>query len=319
MNQRILVIQIPCYNEETALPVTLAALPAQVPGYDAVEVLVIDDGSTDATVSTAEALGVRHIVSHGRNRGLAQAFMTGIEHALKLGTHTIVNIDADNQYMAGDIAKLTAPVAAGLAPVVIGTRPIAAIARFSPAKRMLQRIGSWAVRVLSGTSVEDAPSGFRAIHRDVAQRLVIYSGYTYTIEMIVQLGLKKIPILCVPVRVNEQDLRPSRLMRSNTHYILRSLETMFRLFVLYRPIALFSVIAAIFGAAGVLLASRYLHFMLIGEGGGHVQSLLLAIVLTVSAFSSLLAGFICDSIRVNRMLLEDMRYRMIRQEGASAR
>ncbi len=309
--KRKLIIQIPCFNEEDSLPVTLKALPLSVAGYDTVEVLVIDDGSTDRTVDVARALGVHHIVRHGYNRGLASAFMSGLEASVKLGAHTIVNTDADNQYCADDIEKLVQPILDNSAMVVIGTRPILQIQRFSTVKKFFQRFGSRVVRFISKTNIEDVPSGFRAIHRDVAKRLNIVTKYTYTIEMIIQLGYKNIPMTCVPIRVNPEELRPSRLIRSNLNYIVKSAQTIIHVLILFRPLVFFSSVSAVLMVLSLAMASRYIRYMAMGQGVGYMPALMMAIVLGSAAVMTFLTGLICNSVKVNRMLLEDIRYRLV--------
>lgn len=298
-----LIIQIPCLNEAGTLGIAVAALPRRVEGFDAVEWLVIDDGSTDGTADLARELGVDHVVRHPVNRGLAAAFMTGLHAALRLGADVIVNTDADNQYEAADIPLLTRPILDGQADMVIGARPIDETAHFSWIKKRLQRLGSWAVRKASGTDVQDAPSGFRAIARDTALRLNVFNPYTYTLETIIQAGQSNLRIASVPIRTNE-DLRPSRLVRSISSYVRRSLVTIVRVFVIYRPIFTFLIISALLGIPGLLLGVRYLVFLAVGEGGGHVQSLILAsLLLTLSALA-LLCGLLADLIATNRKLLE---------------
>ena len=302
-----LIIQIPCFNEADTLAVTLAALPRQVPGFDVVEWLVIDDGSSDHTVDVARQHNVDHIVRHTHNQGLARAFMTGLDTALGLGADVIVNTDADNQYCADDIPALTEPILAHRAEIVVGQRPIATIEHFSPLKRLLQRIGSWVVRVASNTAVPDAPSGFRAISRSAAQQLMVFNTYTYTLETIIQAGQKNIAIASVPVRVNA-DLRPSRLVKSIPSYIKRSIVTIIRIFVIYRPFRFFAVIGACLFGLGLLIGFRYLFFFFMGEGRGHVQSLVLAGALLVMGFQTFLVAFLADLLAANRRLLEDVRY-----------
>ncbi|MEM6696670.1 MAG: glycosyltransferase family 2 protein, partial [Pseudomonadota bacterium] len=246
-----LIIQIPCFNEEAQLPETLAALPRAVEGFDTVEWLVIDDGSTDRTVEVAREHGVDHILSLGHNQGLARGFMRGLEACLKLGADVIVNTDADNQYRADFIPALTQPLLEGRAQIAIGARPIGAIAHFSPAKRLLQRLGSRAVGLASGTGIDDAPSGFRAIHRDAAVRLYVFNPFTYTLETLIQAGRLGIPIVSVPVEVNPPT-RPSRLFRSTSRYVARSAKTILRILVLYKPLRMFSLAALIIALPGVL-------------------------------------------------------------------
>lgn len=306
-----LIIQIPCLNEAKTLGIALAELPRSVPGIDKVEILIVDDGSTDDTVAVARAAGVDHIVRHPANFGLARAFMTGLDTSLKLGADIIVNTDADNQYCAADIPALVAPILEGRAEYVIGTRPIARIEHFSPVKKFLQKLGSYVVRRISGTQVEDAPSGFRALSRDAAMRMNVFNRYTYTLETIIQAGYKNIPILCVPVRVNA-DLRPSRLVKSVPRYIQRSIFTMIRIFVVYRPFKFFFSIGTVFFLVGFLLGCRFLWHWLAGGGRGMTQSLILAAVLMLMGTVFSMMAFIADLLSVNRQLLEDIQYRQRR-------
>jgi glycosyltransferase involved in cell wall biosynthesis len=308
-----LIIQIPCFNEAETLAVALDALPRSVPGVDVVEWLVIDDGSTDDTAAVARARGVDHVVSHPRNLGLARAFMTGIDACLRRGADIIVNTDADNQYCADDIPALVTPVLAGEADMVVGARPVETIEHFSFTKKMLQRLGSWAVRVASKTDVPDAPSGFRAISRRTALRLNVFSNYTYTIETIIQAGRSGLAVVSVPVRVND-DLRPSRLVKSIPSYVQRSLLTIVRVFATYKPMRTFMVPGLIFIALGVLTGLRYLYFFAIGEGSGHVQSVILAAVLLLVGFQLALFGMLGDVLAANRMLLTDIQVRLRRME-----
>ena len=303
-----LIIQIPCYNEAETLGLTLDALPRQVPGFEHVEWLIIDDGSQDQTVQVAQRCGVDHIVRHSRNLGLARAFSSGLSACLRQGADVIVNTDADNQYDARDIPALTAPVLAGEAELVIGSRPIEQIAHFSPLKKRLQRLGSLIVRLASGTQVDDATSGFRAISRTAAQRLIVFNNYTYTLETIVQAGHRQMAIATVPVRVNP-DLRPSRLLRSIPSYVWRSMVTIVRIFVIYRPFRFFASIGALLFGLGFLIGLRFLGFYLSGSGSGHVQSLILAAVLLGMGFQTLLVAFLADLLAANRKLLEDIRFR----------
>lgn len=289
----------------------MAELPRSVPGIDKVEILIVDDGSTDDTVAVARAAGVDHIVRHPANFGLARAFMTGLDASLKLGADIIVNTDADNQYCAADIPALVAPILEGRAEYVIGTRPIARIEHFSPVKKFLQKLGSYVVRRISGTQVEDAPSGFRALSRDAAMRMNVFNRYTYTLETIIQAGHKNIPILCVPVRVNA-DLRPSRLVKSVPRYIQRSIFTMIRIFVVYRPFKFFFSIGTVFFLVGFLLGCRFLWHWLAGGGRGMTQSLILAAVLMLMGTVFSMMAFIADLLSVNRQLLEDIQYRQRR-------
>lgn len=313
---RKLIIQIPCFNEAETLPIALAALPRRVPGYTEVEWLIIDDGSTDNTVEVARANGVDHIVQLRHNEGLARGFMAGIEACLRLGAHTIVNTDADNQYDANSIPDLVKPILDGEAEFVIGARPIQQIEHFSPIKKFLQGLGSWVVRVASRTDIPDAPSGFRAIYWEAALRLNVFSQYTYTLETIIQAGRKNMRIVSVPVGVNE-DLRPSRLVKSIRSYVWRSIVTIIRIFLIYRPLKTFMLLSLIFFTAFLLVAGRFLYFFAIGEGDGHIQSLMLAVILATAGFLSFSVAVVADLLSVNRALLEDLRQRELRREIAS--
>lgn len=302
-----LIIQIPCYNEAGTLGIALAALPRQVDGFDTVEWLIIDDGSQDDTVRVARKHGVDHVVRHTRNQGLARTFMTGLDACLRLGADVIVNTDADNQYNADDIPVLTQPIVERRADIVVGARPIETIQHFSLIKKWLQKLGSWVVRVASKTDIPDAPSGFRAMSRAAAQRLMVFNDYTYTLETIIQAGQKNMAITSVPIRVNE-DLRPSRLVKSIPSYIKRSIVTIVRIFVVYRPFRFFGTIGIVLFGAGFLIGLRFLWKLLGGEGEGHVQSLILASVLLGMGFQTILVAFVADLLAANRKLMEDVRF-----------
>ena len=302
-----LIIQIPCYNEAGTLAIALAELPRSVPGFDRVEWLIIDDGSTDDTIRVAQENGVNHIVRHMKNRGLAHAFMSGLNACLQLGADVIVNTDADNQYCAADIPSLTSPFLAGTADLVIGARPIAHIEHFSPAKKLLQKLGSWVVRVTSNTDVGDAPSGFRAISREAAQRFILFNDYTYTLETIIQAGQRYMVVRSVPIRVNP-DLRPSRLIKNIPGYIRRSIVTIIRIFVIYRPVRFFGTIAIVLFGAGFLIGLRFLYFLIFGNSSGHIQSLILASILLTMGFQTFMVAFLADLFAANRKLLEDIRF-----------
>ncbi|MBA2778990.1 glycosyltransferase family 2 protein [Billgrantia kenyensis] len=304
-----LIIQIPCYNEEETLAIALGALPREVPGFDTVEWLIIDDGSEDETIRVAQENGVDHIVRHTRNEGLAKGFMNGLDACLRLGADVIVNTDADNQYNAEDIPDLTRPITDGEADMVVGARPIATIEHFSPVKKLLQKLGSWVVRVASRTDIPDAPSGFRAMSRKAAQRMMVFNEYTYTLETIIQAGQKNMAITSVPVRVNE-DLRPSRLFKSIPSYIRRSVVTIIRIFVVYRPFRFFGIIGATLFSIGFLIGLRFLWYYLNGEGEGHIQSLILAGVMLGAGFQTILVAFLADLLAANRKMLEDIRFRI---------
>ena len=301
-----LIIQIPCYNEADTLAIALEALPREVAGFDTVEWLIINDGSTDGTVKVARECGVDHIVDFTHNMGLARGFMAGITECLRQGADVIVNTDADNQYEADDIPKLTKPVLDGIAEYVIGERPISDTEHFSPAKKLLQKLGSWVVRKASGTDIPDAPSGFRAISKECARQLNVYSDYTYTLETIIQTGQKNMAVVSVPIRTNA-DLRPSRLLSSIPDYIRRSVFTIVRIFVVYQPFKFFMSLAGILGSIGVLVGCRFLYFYILGEGGGHVQSVVLSGAMLGMALQAGLIAFVADLLSVNRKLLEEIR------------
>ena len=312
-----LIIQIPCFNEAEHLPVTIAALPRTVPGFDTVEWLVVDDGSSDETAAVARGCGVKHVIELPHNKGLAHAFMTGLTSALKAGADVIVNTDADNQYDASCIPDLVRPIVEGRAQIVVGARPIAAITHFTGVKKLLQKLGSWAVRFVSGTDIPDAPSGFRAIHRDAAMRLNVFNSYTYTLETIIQAGRNNIPITSVPVRVNP-DLRPSRLVKSNFNYVIRSLTTIVRIFVIYKPLRFFLLLATLVAVPGFAGILRFLYFYASGNGTGHVQSLIIAAALIACSAVLGIGGLLADLIAANRALLEDLRTRQMRMEIEAA-
>ncbi len=308
-----LIIQIPCYNEADQLADTLACLPRAVPGFDQVEWLVIDDGSIDATAAVARAAGADHVLSLGHNRGLAQAFMAGLEASLRLGADVIVNTDGDNQYRADGIAALTAPILAGQAQIAIGERPIGRIAHFSPLKRRLQWLGSWVVRQASGSTVRDAPSGFRAIHRDAAAQLYVFGKYTYTLETIIQAGRLRVPMVSVPVEVNPPT-RDSRLIRSVFGYIVKSSLTILRIFALYCPLRLFAILGAIVALPGILAFLRFLVLLAMGEGDGNVQSLVIGAALIAAGTVVAMGGLIADLVAANRVLLAEIRGRLLKRE-----
>jgi glycosyltransferase involved in cell wall biosynthesis len=305
MSGPTLIIQIPCFNEASTLGVTLASLPRTVPGFARVEWMIVDDGSTDDTVAVAEAAGVDHIVRLGHNQGLARAFAAGIEAALRAGAEVIVNTDADNQYRAEDIPKLTAPILAGEADLVIGARPIIDTPHFSRTKKALQLVGSMVVRMASRTQVVDAPSGFRALSRAAAERLHVHGEYTYTLETIIAAGQSRMAVASVPIRTNP-DLRPSRLIKSVPGYVLRSGITILRSFATYKPLRFFLCIGLLLFGAGFALGVRYLYFAALGEGDGHVQSVILcALLVGMGGFTGLI-GIVADLIAVNRRLLEKL-------------
>jgi glycosyltransferase involved in cell wall biosynthesis len=312
-----LIIQIPCLNEAETLPITIRELPRHVAGFDKVEWLVIDDGSTDATSATARELGVDHVLTLEHNQGLARAFMAGIEYALKHGADVIVNTDADNQYSSACIPDLVRPILERRALIVVGTRPVREIEHFSTTKKLLQRLGSWVVKVVSGTEVEDAPSGFRAIHRDAAIRLNVFNQYTYTLETIIQAGRKGIPITSVPITVNAY-LRPSRLISSIPSYIQRSVLTILRIFVVYKPFRFFMLLATVLAVPAMFFILRFLLFYFTGAGQGHVQSLVIAAGMLALSGILAIGGILAELVATNRLLLEDLRTRMMRAEIKAA-
>ncbi len=306
---RKLIIQIPCFNEAGTLGVALGALPRSVPGFDVVEWLVIDDGSVDATVEVALAHGVDHIVRVPGNRGLANGFRSGLRACVQLGADVIVNTDADNQYEARDIPALVEPILQGKADIVVGARPIATTAHFSWRKKLLQHLGSFVVRVASRTHVADAPSGFRALTREVAQRLNVFNDYTYTLETLIQAGHQRLRVVSVPIRTNA-DLRPSRLLKSITSYVRFSAATIIRTFVAYRPMRFFGWPGAVSLLVAVGIGVRFLFFFFTRGGAGHVQSLILAGALGMIGVVLLLLGMLADLVSVNRKLLEKIDLRL---------
>lgn len=298
-----LIIQIPCFNEAENLPDTLVALPRRIAGVDQIEVLVIDDGSHDGTAEVARRFGVQHVVRHRRNRGLAAAFQSGLDAALAAGADIVVNTDADGQYEGADIAKLVAPIVAHEADIVIGDRGVADNAHFGPFKRLLQRLGSSLVRRLSRTEVTDAVSGFRAISRAAAQRITITTEFSYTTDMLIQAGRKRLKIVSVPIRTHAA-VRPSRLFTSIPQFISRQLMTMARAYATYNPLRTFVLIGGGIAALGMVPILRFLYFWLTDGGQGHVQSLVLGGSLLVLGVLTGLMGVLADLIGANRKLLE---------------
>ncbi len=313
-----LIIQIPCLNEAQTLPSTIHDLPRLIPGIDVIEYLVVDDGSTDDTVDVARRLGVHHVVRFRRRKGLAAAFMAGIDAALKLGADFIVNTDGDNQYLGEDIATLLEPLLAGRADIVIGDRNIQALEHMSVSKKYLQRLGSWVVRQISNTNVPDTTSGFRAYTREAALRMTIVSDFSYTLESIIQAGKKRMAIAHVPIRTNGRTRR-SRLFDSVWTYIKRSTATIVRIYAMYEPLKVFGSIGLIVFGSGVAIGLRFLYYYYAGAGRGHLQSLILSAVLMIVGFQVALIGLLADVISGNRKLLEDVLYRVRRLEIESER
>ena len=310
-----LVIQIPAWDEEEQIAAAVRELPREVPGFDTVEVLVVDDGSSDRTAAEALAAGADHVVRLPVHRGLAFAWRAGLDAALALGADVIVSTDADRQYAAADVVALVAPILAGRAELVVGDRGVATKEDFSPVKRLLQRFGSWVVRRVSGTDVPDATSGFRALTREAALRLNVFSRMTYTLETLIQAGNKEMAVTAVRVATNPP-VRPSRLFRRASRYVVVQGANILRITALYKPLPVFFGLAAVLFLGGAALALRYLWFVKTGQNpAGHVQSLLLAAVLAVSSFLSLLTGLLADLISINRTLLEEVLLRLRREEA----
>ncbi len=302
-----LIIQIPCYNEAETLEIALNALPKHIDGIDTIEYLIINDGSKDNTVEVAKNWGVHYVVNFRRNKGLAKGFMAGLDACLRNGADIIVNTDADNQYCGADIEKLVRPILEGKTDIVIGERPIDQTEHFSPLKKKLQHFGSWVVRKASNSDIPDAPSGFRAYSREAAMRLNVVNEYTYTLETIVQAGRDKIAMTSVPIRTNGE-LRPSRLFSSMFGYVKKSMLTIIRAFMMYKPLRFFTILGAIPLVLGVLLGVRFLVFLFQGAGGGHVQSLILASLLIMIGIQTVIVGLQADVIAANRKILEDIQY-----------
>jgi len=310
-----LIIQIPCLNEAETLPETLRDLPVSIPGIDAIEILVVDDGSRDNTAGVARAHGVHHIVRFRRNKGLAAAFRAGIDAAIKLGADYIVNTDADNQYVGADIALLVQPLLEGRADVVIGDRNIQALRHLTAQRKRLQALGSWVVRQVSGTQVPDTTSGFRAYTREAALQMTIVSEFSYTLESIIQAGKKRMAIAHVPIRTNPR-MRESRLFNSAWAYIKASGATIVRIYSMYEPLKVFSYIGGAIFASGLAISLRFLYYYLTGTGLGHLQSLILSAVLMIVGFQVLLIGLVADVMSGHRKLTEDLLYRVKKIELA---
>lgn len=302
-----LIIQIPCFNEAETLEVTLNDLPKHIDGIDEIEYLIIDDGSHDNTAEVANKWGVHYVVRFRRNKGLAKGFMAGLDACLKNGADIIVNTDADNQYCGADIETLVRPILDKKAHIVIGERPIDDTEHFTPLKKKLQHFGSWVVRKASKTTIPDAPSGFRAYSREAAMRINVINDYTYTLETIVQSGREKMAVMSVPIRTNPE-LRESRLFHSMWGYIKKSMLTIVRTYLMYRPLYFFFMLGSILALVGVGFFVRYFVFFCSGEGGGHLQSLILASTLLIVGFQTIVVGLLGDVISANRKILQDVQY-----------
>lgn len=304
-----LIIQIPCYNEAETLEITLNDLPRHIDGIDTIEYLIINDGSQDNTVEVAQNWGVHHVVSFNRNKGLAKGFIAGLDACCKLGADIIVNTDADNQYSGADIETIVRPILEGRADIVIGERPIDEIEHFSPLKKKLQHLGSWVVQKASHTKIPDAPSGFRAYSREAAMRMNVINEYTYTLETIVQAGRNRMAIMSVPIHTNPE-LRKSRLFSSMFGYVKKSMVTIIRAFMMYRPMKFFMTIGVLFMLAGTAIGARFLYFYFSGVSAGHIQSLILASMMIIIGVQTAIVGLQGDIIAANRKILEDIQYRV---------
>ena len=312
-----LIIQIPCYNEAKTLPKTLALLPRDIEGFDNVEVLIVDDGSEDDTIAAAREAGADHIVHLPRHLGLAQAYTQGLDASLRLGADVIVNTDADNQYRAEDIKKLVQPILQGESEMVVGDRGVGALEHFSPTKRALQKIGSRVVSTTAGFEIPDATSGFRAVTREVALQTMVLSNYSYTLETLIQAGANRVRVSFVPVDTNPPE-RPSRLFRSVRNYLVNSTVTILRSFAMYRALRIFTWISLIMIAVGVILGVRFLIYYFQGLGSGMIQSLILTAIFLIVGFLTFLIGLIADLVSFNRKILEEVLYRLRRQDNAQA-
>ena len=308
-----LIIQIPCFNEAQTLPATVATLPREIVGVDQLEYLVVDDGSSDRTPEVARGCGVHHVVCLPHHVGLAAAFVAGLEASVRLGADVIVNTDADNQYQSHEIPRLLEPILAGRAELVVGDRGVADLPQFSPLKRRLQRLGSWVISQAAGVPIPDATSGFRAITREAALRTLVLSDYSYTLETLIQAGARRTAIEYVRVQTNPKT-RPSRLMRGIPHYIRKSSGTILRAYTMYRPLRVFTIAGTLLILLGTLPGIRFLYLKFIGQGIGHLQSLILGAILIMVGFQVLLIGLAADLIGFNRKILEELLYRMRRLE-----
>lgn len=308
-----LIIQIPCYNEAETLEIALNDLPKKLDGVDEIEYLIINDGSQDDTVAVAQKWGVQHVVNFKQNKGLAKGFMAGLDGCLRNGADIIVNTDADNQYCGEDIQKLIQPILDGKADMVIGARPIDQTEHFSFLKKKLQHLGSWAVRKASNTDIPDAPSGFRAFSREAAMHINVVNDYTYTLETIVQAGRERMAITSVPIRTNGE-LRPSRLFHSIWGYVKKSMLTILRAYMMYKPLKCFTYLAGLPTLLGLGYAIRFILYYVMGKGSGHVQSLILGCTLIIIGFLTFMIGLVADVIASNRKILQDTQYHARRAE-----
>jgi glycosyltransferase involved in cell wall biosynthesis len=304
-----LIIQIPCHNEAQVITNTINSLPKLINGFDSIEYLVIDDGSNDRTAEVAIAAGAHYLVSLPGHMGLAAAFTTGLDACVKNGADVIVNTDADNQYQAEDIRLLVEPIINGRAQIVVGDRGVATLENFSPFKRILQRIGSWVVARISGMDIPDATSGFRALTREAALRTLVLNDYSYTLETLIQAGARRMPVEYVKIRTNPQT-RPSRLIKSIPNYLANSSATIVRSYTMYRPLRVFSILGGLFIIGGLVLAGRFLYYYIVGQGSGHLQSVVFAAVLLIVGFMVILIGLVADLIGFNRKILEELLYRV---------
>jgi glycosyltransferase involved in cell wall biosynthesis len=304
-----LIIQLPCLNEEKTLPQTINDLPKEIPGVDEIETLIIDDGSTDRTIEVARELGVNHVIQFTHNKGLAEAFMAGLNASLQKGADIIVNTDGDNQYNGKDIAKLIDPILKGKADFVIGDRQVENIGHFSKIKIWLQKLGSWVVRKVSNTAVPDTTSGFRALNREAALQLTVISRFTYTLETIIQAGKKNLAVSHVPVATNEK-LRDSRLFTSIPSYLKKSISTIFKIYTVYEPLKIFLLLGGFIFLLGALISLRFLYFYFTGNGAGHIQSLILGAVFYIIGFQIMVIGLVADLIGANRRIIENILYRV---------
>lgn len=312
-----LIVQIPCYNEEETLPETVADIPKEIDGIEKVEILIIDDGSTDRTVEIAQKIGVDHIVRNSKNKGLARTFQAGIDACLRLGADIIVNTDGDNQYCGGDIPKLIKPILQKKAEIVIGDRQTDKIAHFSGTKKKMQKIGSFVVRALSETSVPDAVSGFRAFNRSAAMQMNIVSPFSYTIETVIQAGKKHLAVDSVPIRTNPKT-RDSRLFKSIPQFVKNQLTTIIRMYTMYQPLRVFFYIGSLLIALGFIPSLRFIYYFFMGVGEGHIQSLIFAAILFIIGFQVLMIGLVADVIGFNRRLIEETLLRVKTMELDSA-